>query len=376
MKKISILGLHLNYGGVEQAIVNQANALCNDYEVELAITYKLTDIPAFKINPKVKIKYLTNFKPNKKELLDSLKAKRFISFLKEGIKSIKILFAKNSTMKEYIKKSNSDIIISSRITFTKILSKNKKKNVITIAEEHRHHNNNQKYIKKLKKSCRNIDYLIPVSKELTNFYSKVIPNVKCLYIPNCLDFWPIEYSKLNNKNIISIGRLSKEKGFLDLIDVFYLIHEMDNECHLDIIGDGTEMTSIKEKIQKYKLEQNITLHGFKNKEYINNKLLNSSLYLMCSYEESFGIVLIEAGSFNIPAIAFDSAQGANEIIKNNKSGYLIKNRDKKIMANKAIDLINNRDKLLKFGINARNIAKKYSYENIKNEWLNFLKEVE
>lgn len=376
MKKISILGLHLNYGGVEQAIVNQANALCNDYEVELAITYKLTDIPAFKINPKVKIKYLTNFKPNKKELLDSLKAKRFISFLKEGIKSIKILFAKNSTMKEYIKKSNSDIIISSRITFTKILSKNKKKNVITIAEEHRHHNNNQKYIKKLKKSCRNIDYLIPVSKELTNFYSKVIPNVKCLYIPNCLDFWPIEYSKLNNKNIISIGRLSKEKGFLDLIDVFYLIHEMDNECHLDIIGDGTEMTSIKEKIQKYKLEQNITLHGFKNKEYINNKLLNSSLYLMCSYEESFGIVLIEAGSFNIPAIAFDSAQGANEIIKNNKSGYLIKNRDKKTMANKAIDLINNRDKLLKFGINARNIAKKYSYENIKNEWLNFLKEVE
>ena len=65
MKKISILGLHLNYGGVEQAIINQANCLCDKYEVELAITYKLLSKPAFNLSPKVKIKYLTNVKPNR-----------------------------------------------------------------------------------------------------------------------------------------------------------------------------------------------------------------------------------------------------------------------------------------------------------------------
>ena len=58
---------------------------------------------------------------------------------------------------------------------------------------------------------------------------------------------------------------------------------------------------------------------------------------MCSKEESFGIVLIEAGSFGIPEIAFDSAQGANEIIINNKTGYLIHNRDKYKMANKIVE---------------------------------------
>ena len=38
-------------------------------------------------------------------------------------------------------------------------------------------------------------------------------------------------------------------------------------------------------------------------------------------EESFGIVLIEAGSFGVPQIAFDSAQGAHEIITNNNNRY-------------------------------------------------------
>ncbi len=65
---------------------------------------------------------------------------------------------------------------------------------------------------------------------------------------------------------------------------------------------------------------------------------------MCSHEESFGIVLIEAGSFGVPQVAFDSAQGAHEIIKNNRTGYLIQNRNKKEFATKAHELLNDRKK--------------------------------
>ena len=58
MKKVSLLALHLNYGGVEKAIINQANMLCEDFDVELAVTYKIEDKPAFYLNPKVKVIYL------------------------------------------------------------------------------------------------------------------------------------------------------------------------------------------------------------------------------------------------------------------------------------------------------------------------------
>lgn len=375
MKKIAILGLHLGFGGVEQTIVNQANALSAKYDVELVITYKVSDKPAFLIDPRVKVVYLTDLKPNREEFKRYLKELKLFKTLREGFKSIKILYLKTNTMKKYIKKSNSDIIISSRVDFTKLLGKVKSSNVITIAEEHRHHNNDKKYIKKVKRACKNIDYLIPVSNELTNFYKELIPSVNCIYIPNCLSSWSEKHSKLNNKNLISVGRLSPEKGYLDLIDVFKNIYEQDKEYHLDIIGDGVEYVKIKDKIESLKLDNSITLWGFQNASFINKKLENSSLYVMCSHEESFGIVLIEAGALGVPSIAFDSAQGAHEIIEDGVNGYLIANRDKPLMASTIIETINDRKKLMMLGRNAKEKAKNFTFDSVKNEWLCFVEHI-
>ena len=66
LKKVTILALHLGYGGIEKSIVALANLLVNDYEVEIISSYKLLDEPAFDLNPAVKVKYLiTKFKPNR-----------------------------------------------------------------------------------------------------------------------------------------------------------------------------------------------------------------------------------------------------------------------------------------------------------------------
>ncbi len=374
MSKISILGLHLGFGGVEQSIITQANILSAKHDVELVITYKVLDKPAFQVNPNVKITYLTNLKPNKKEFLAYLHSKKFLKCFKEGLLSLKILYLKNKTMKKYLQNCDSDIIISSRVAITKILNKVNPK-AITITEEHRHHNNDPKYINNLKKACSNINYLVAVSKELTDFYEKEIPTTKCIHIPNSLDNSKVKPSTLKNKNLISVGRLSPEKGFSDLIDVFALIHEQDSEVSLHIIGDGAEYENLKTKIDNLKLQKFITLHGFKTKPEINELLSKSSLYLMCSYEESFGIVLIEAGACCIPALAFDSATGASEIIENHKSGLLIKNRDKKLMAKETINLLNDRERLKQYGQQAAKIANNYSYEKTRERWLKFIEEV-
>ena len=47
MKKISILALHLGYGGIEKSIVALANLLCDRYNVEIVSSYKLYDRPVF-----------------------------------------------------------------------------------------------------------------------------------------------------------------------------------------------------------------------------------------------------------------------------------------------------------------------------------------
>ena len=65
MKKITILALHLGYGGIEKSISALANMLCDTYDVEIVSSYKLYDQPVFDLNPKVKVKYLiTKYQPN------------------------------------------------------------------------------------------------------------------------------------------------------------------------------------------------------------------------------------------------------------------------------------------------------------------------
>ena len=100
MKKIAILGLHLGYGGVEQAIINQANSLCDKYQVELAITYKMNETIPYLLNPHVKVKYLTNCKPNREEFKEYLKHYKYFKTMKEGLKSLKILYLKHKTMSQ------------------------------------------------------------------------------------------------------------------------------------------------------------------------------------------------------------------------------------------------------------------------------------
>ena len=373
MKKITILALHLGYGGIERCISNLSNSLVEDYKIEIVSTYKLYDKPPFYFDKRIKIKYLMDKGPNRKEIKESLKKFKLVTFIKELFKAKKILKLKKELMINYIKSCKSDIIISTRDIHNLWLGKYGNSKSIKIGWEHNHHNNDNKYINKIVKSVNGLDYFVLVSKELKEFYEDKT-NCKCVNIPNSIMSLPSKLSKLENKNIISIGRLSHEKGYLDLIDVFKLVSDKCSDVKLNIIGDGSEKTKIIEKIKKYNLEENVILHGFKDAEYIEKVFLESSIYVMTSFTESFGLVILEASSYGIPCVAFDSAKGVKEIIKNNWDGYLVENRDKEKMAKRIINLINDKNRRLIMGDNAYKKSNNYLASNIKEKWIKLFEE--
>lgn len=149
------------------------------------------------------------------------------------------------------------------------------------------------------------------------------------------------------KILTSVGRLSPEKGYTDLIDVFALINREMPEYTLHIVGDGGERSAVEEKIKAHGLEKSVVLCGYQKKDFINPLLSRSALYLMGSLEESFGIVLIEAQSYGVPCVAFSSARGACEIINDGENGYLIDGRDKKLFAEKVCELLRDDEKAQK-----------------------------
>lgn len=377
MKKISILSLHLGYGGIEKSIIALANLLCKKYEVEIVCTYKLYDKPVFDLNKKVKVCYLMEgYRPNRVEFKKALKKKKIFTALKEGLKSLKILHLRRKTMINYIKNSDADVIISTRDIFNAWLGDYAKSEVLKIGWEHNHYHDNYRYARNVIRSVYYLDYFVLVSASLKDFYESHLTtsNCQCVYIPNIIDKIPKKVSSLETKRIVSVGRLSPEKGYMDLLKVFSVIANKYPTWHLDIIGDGVEKERLEKFINNHELNERVTLHGFQNKDYIDKILHDSSIYVMTSYTESFGIVLLEAMSHGLPCIAFDSAEGARELINSGMNGYLIKNRSYAAMIKKIEDLMKNKNVRKKIGLAGRDSIKIYTSEIVGEQWYNLIEE--
>ena len=187
MKKVTIFSLHLGYGGIEKCVVNLANILSNNYDVEIVSTYCIEDKPAFEINKNVKVRYLINkYKPNREEWKNSIKKLRPIKFIKETINALVVLINRRIKTVDAMKKCDSDIMISTRVLFNKWLGEYGSSKAYKIAWEHNHHNNNMEYVNKVVKSCKKMDSLVLVSDSLRNFYKKKMKEFeykcKCVFI--------------------------------------------------------------------------------------------------------------------------------------------------------------------------------------------------
>lgn len=371
MKKITIMALHLGFGGIEKYLSSLCKMLEDDYEIEIISTYKVLDKPAFDFGDRVKISYLINDRPYPREMKESLRKLKFFTFSKFLIKNLIISLNKKRLNIKAIKEIESDIIITTRDFHNYLVGKYAKSKIIKIATEHNFHNDDKSYINNLVASLKGFNYFIVVSNELKEFYKNKIGTTKCVYIPNVIDN-VCDNPKYNfNHNIVSIGRLSKEKGFADLIDVVDLVKGKISDVHLDLLGDGKERENLELKISTLGLENNVTMHGFKEGKEKEDIITKNSLYVMTSYSESFGIVLIEAMAYGIPCLAFDSASGAREVIP--QKDLLICCRDKEKLAETIVELLNNKKKLLKIGKENYAYCQKYLSNNVKQEWFKILK---
>ena len=386
MKKITILALHLGYGGVENAVSSLANNLCNTYDIEIVSVYKLYDKPAYKLNDKIKITYLINSDiairvDEYKKLLKKGKISKLFKVLFRDYKlnifrlisdaycSVKTLRDKKNLLIDYIKNMKTDIVLSTRSEHNILVSKYAK-DCYKVAWEHNHGDEN--YIKGVIDSCYNIDSLVLVSKELYELYSKNnTGNLKLFYAPNVVDNVPTKVSKLNNNKIVSVGRLVEVKGFDDMIDVMKIVHSKNKDITLEIIGDGDRYDHLNQKVKDNNLTDVVKLVGFKDKNYINDALCDSSLFILTSHSESFGIVVIEAMAVGVPTVAFSSAEGLRELI-NRDNGVLIDNRNINEMADKIIELFNDRKTLKAMGRASYNKSLDYTSDKVYDLWLKIL----
>lgn len=373
MKKITIFCLYLCYEEVEVSIINLANMLSDKYNVEVISFYNFNVNLRNKFNDNISITNLYNGDPNREKFNYAVSNFKILDIIKEGIKNYKISKLKKKLLKDEIEICNSDLIISSRIEITELISKYYKGNAKIVSLGHSYHNHSQEYITKLIENLKNIDYFMPFSKKITKFYkNKVGENSKVMYFPLCVNYIPEKETKKIEKNIVSIGRMCKKNAFDDLLDVFSMVHMEDDDCHLYLFGNGIERNNLEVKIKKLNLSGYVSILDYYNDEIIKEKLNDMSLYLTTSFDESLCHLILEVSAYGIPSIAFSNSKIISEIIRDDIDGYVIDNRNKKEMKEKILELMNNKKKLANFGHEARLKSEEYNYDITKEKWISII----
>ncbi len=369
-KKIVILMLHLQHGGIERQTILFANELVNKYDVEIISVYSMKTEPAYEVDSRIKIKYLIDDAPNKKEFLDAVKHFKVMSILKEGMKSKKILKLKHDLMVEEIRKLDCDFVLSTRIEYAEMLSEYAPAGIITMTQEHLH-DDSEKYVARLKNAIRNLDYLVALGPGSRENYEKWFSDNKktqIVEIPNILEKNSDNISTLSGHTLVSTGRMHPVKGFDDLLKVVKKVSEKIPDVKLNLVGGGEEYDSLKEQVKEMKIDDIVNMPGMVSSEEVNEYMIKSDIYVMTSHTECFPMVLLEASVCGLPLIAFDVPVGPKALIKEGYNGYLIKDRNIDEMADKIISLFENQEKMKELGRNAKENVNQYLPDNVMKKW--------
>ena len=148
-----------------------------------------------------------------------------------------------------------------------------------------------------------------------------------------MSIWLSRKVKKKEEILFTIRIIGKIKKIWEKKELKYL-------PKLLIIGEGEEKNNLREKIRKYKVENDVYLLGYKNNVF---KYLNKSLFFLLSSDwEDPGFVLVEAAYLNKPILSSDCKNGPSEILKYGENGILFESNNKKSFLKK-FDLFYNLD---------------------------------
>jgi len=136
------------------------------------------------------------------------------------------------------------------------------------------------------------------------------------------DFNPFNH---NYVNIVSIGRLTYQKGFDILLKSISIVRELYPNVFLTIVGDGELRNYLIRLSNDLNIQNSVNFVGFQNNPYPYIKY--SDLYVLSSRWEGFPNTLLEAITLNKKVVSTNCKSGTFEILNDYENGIIVKTDD-------------------------------------------------
>lgn len=222
------------------------------------------------------------------------------------------------------------------------------------------------------KHYKNSDYFTAVSSAVKKHYiNQGLEANKIRVIPNGIkeDLFSLSIDKNNEVLTIGqIGHLTKNLDFSLLIIKRLL--DQGFEFKFMFVGDQGNIDSLKYKVKKLGIENNVEFLGFvDNIEQVYNSI---DILFSSSILEGFCLPILEAMASGIPVVTYN-CKGIDDYFIHNENGFIYDNENEAL--SQLSKLISNKDLRLKIANKNRIKAKEYTWNKVAKLYLNFFNEI-
>jgi GalNAc-alpha-(1->4)-GalNAc-alpha-(1->3)-diNAcBac-PP-undecaprenol alpha-1,4-N-acetyl-D-galactosaminyltransferase len=207
----------------------------------------------------------------------------------------------------------------------------------------------------------------------TNFAKEILlgktKSSKITVIPNPVN----AINRINceiKKRIVSVGRLSPEKGHKYLLQAFSDI--TDKSWELSIVGDGSERVNLERMATELGIDKRVIFHG--HLKDFTLQLSEAQIFVLPSLKEGFPNALIEAMSVPLACISTDFLKSQNEIITDGVNGLNVPIADVTELTKAMNTLISDENLRNKLAENAKKIREDLAFDKIAKQYLNLILE--
>ena len=214
-------------------------------------------------------------------------------------------------------------------------------------------------LNKIKKT----DCVVTLTQEDKEFWKPYVKRIEV--IPNVLTITPRKVMDYRVKRVIAAGRYVHQKGFDLLLEAWHRINKNLSDWHLYIFGNENRKP-FQRIVDKYDMNHHV--HLMPATPEIVEEFSKSSIFVLSSRFEGFGLVLAEAMSCGLPCISFDCPYGPRDIITDEEDGILVENGNIDALT-KAIERLMSDEGLRRsMGEKAINNVARFNRDIIMNQW--------
>ena len=210
-----------------------------------------------------------------------------------------------------------------------------------------------------------VDRLITLTREDADLWARQGMN-NVGFMPNALPWVPESRSPRTEKAVVTVARLSQEKGLDMLLDAWAMAVADNPDWVLRVYGAGEDERLLKQQTARLGLDACVEWRG--RTADVPGALRGASVFALSSRAEGFPLTLLEAMVSGLPCVAFDVAPGVREIIDDGEDGFLVPPGNLRDFAEKLSTLMGDEQLRDTMGERAADNIQRYSTDEIVRRW--------